>query len=308
MQPPWLTLKGSSSSSSESYFSKIETIGLYLSLSITIGGSISSLFSTAADLESSEENLASLNTFCLIHESHEEHENQQCLNVLSWNKKGEIEFDDVFLFDSQEEEGVGPFSMKIDQGEKVGIVCKISSGRLIFKSLLGLLEIENFKGKINIDGVDIRSISKSAILDSFVLLEGNTPLLKGSIRRNLDPFCLKTDEEIRDFIKKTSLSVIENLEAEISEQKKGKFSLQFPTRAERTSILLARIILQKPTILLIDFDQFSDAEEKLVVSCIMTHLTTTTVVGISRTMRSFDQFEKVYELQGNSLIPKSLSQ
>lgn len=95
-------------------------------------------------------------------------------------------------------------SFKIDAGEKVGIVGRTGAG----KSSLALAifrGLEADAGKILIDKTDIGLIGLQDLREAITIVPQDPTLFTGSLRSNLDPFELFTDEEIFAALRRVQL-------------------------------------------------------------------------------------------------------
>ncbi|KAI7349513.1 bile acid-transporting ATPase [Hortaea werneckii] len=114
----------------------------------------------------------------------------------NWPSKGSVEFigystryRDDFDFVLKN------LTFKIRPGEKVGVVGRTGAGKSSMAlALFRALEAE--QGKILIDDVDIGLVGLQDLRENIVMVPQDPTLFTGTIRTNLDPFGLFTDEEI----------------------------------------------------------------------------------------------------------------
>lgn len=95
-------------------------------------------------------------------------------------------------------------TFKIEPREKVGIVGRTGAGKSsLTLAIFRALEAES--GKILIDGVDIGMIGLQDLREAITIVPQDPTLFTGTIRTNLDPFDLYSDEEIFAALRKVRL-------------------------------------------------------------------------------------------------------
>ena len=168
------------------------------------------------------------------------------------NITGSIEFSHVtFSYSNDTQIILNDINVKINAGEKVAVIGKIGSGKTtILKLVMGLYQPNN--GSVLIDGANIQQIRPEDIRRQFGVVMQNTYLFSGSIRENI-AFGLDTvspreiDEAaniagVSDFTKKMN----NGLDYQLSEGGKDL------SGGQRQAIALARAIVRKPSIILLD--------------------------------------------------------
>ncbi|KAJ3103334.1 hypothetical protein HDU97_010239 [Phlyctochytrium planicorne] len=220
-----------------------------------------------------------------------------------WPTHGAIEFKHVTL--RYHRYGIAVLkavSFRFNPGEKIGIVGRSGSGKTTL--LVALMRIvDNIEGEIYVDGIDITTLSLSALRSRIAVIPQEPVLLTGTIRSNLDPFGVRTDEEVWKAVRDVHLGAkIEEmplkLNTPISENGRA-FSL-----AERQLFCVARAILMKTKIVVFDepttaADNDTDA---LIQSTIHENFEDATVIVLASRFRMIAQADRIIVMDGGKIV------
>lgn len=123
----------------------------------------------------------------------------------NWPSQGAVEFINYATRYRKDLEPVlRNVTFKISAAEKVGIVGRTGAGKSsLALALFRGLEAED--GKILIDGVDIGLIGLQDLREAITIVPQDPTLFTGTLRSNLDPFSLFTDEEIYTALRRVQL-------------------------------------------------------------------------------------------------------
>ena len=98
--------------------------------------------------------------------------------------KGDVAFEEVFFGYKPDQTIIHDFSAQAKAGQKIAIVGPTGAGKTtIVNLLMKFYEID--KGRITIDGIDIKNMKRSEVHDAFSMVLQDTWLFDGTIRENL---------------------------------------------------------------------------------------------------------------------------
>ena len=165
--------------------------------------------------------------------------------------RGDVRFEDVRFGYEPGRPVLRGLSFSIRAGETVALVGPSGAGKTTICSLLPrFYDVE--AGRISIDGIDVRSVTRASLRRQIGIVEQNVFLFAGTIRENVAYGRLgASDAEIIEAIRQARLDEMvgllpEGLDTEIGERG-AKLS-----GGQRQRIAIARIFLKNPPVLILD--------------------------------------------------------
>jgi ABC-type multidrug transport system fused ATPase/permease subunit len=252
----------------------------------------------------------------------------------NWPSQGAVEF---INYSTSYRKDLAPvlrnLTFKIGAREKVGIVGRTGAG----KSSLALAifrGLEADSGKILIDDVDIGLIGLRDLREAITIVPQEPTLFMGTIRSNLDPFNLYTDDQMFDALRRVHLigpdestsasaSLLlpptptirlpddEEASRPATPANKNVFlDLSSPvaesgnnlSQGQRQLLCLARALLKKPTLLVMDeatasIDYATDTKIQETIREL-----TSTIITIAHRLQTIVDYDKVLVLDKGELV------
>lgn len=164
--------------------------------------------------------------------------------------KGEIEFQDVWFAYEPDLWVLKGVSFRVEPGQTVAFVGATGSGKTTILSLL-CRNYDIQKGRILVDGVDIRNIKISSLRKHFGQMLQDVFLFSGTIRDNITLGLDATDEAVWQAAERVNaaqfIRKLPNGLAEEVRERGNNFSA-----GQRQLISFARTILHKPSVMIMD--------------------------------------------------------
>jgi len=241
-----------------------------------------------------------LDIVSLINIKHEQKFVKNSKNEKRFNFNEYIEFKDVtYKYPNSKNQNLKKLNFKIKLGEKVAILGKTGSGKSTVISLLcGLLD--GYKGKIFVDGLDIKKINFQEWIKNISYVPQEIFLSNDTIYDNIK--FLKNDTEVdkNELYRAADLATV----TEFAEQKENKFNTVVGDNGKNLSggqkqrVGLARGFLKKTKILILDeaTNQLDKKTEEKIYSNIKKNFPNITLIVITHDHNLLDFFDKVINL------------
>jgi ATP-binding cassette subfamily C protein LapB len=211
---------------------------------------------------------------------------------------GQVNFKEVeFSYPNSEQKVLNNVSLNFAPGEKVAILGKVGCGKTtLLKLILGLHHCTS--GSVLIDGANVQQLRSDDIRKNIGVVLQNPYLFSGTLRENI-AFGLDvvSDEEILEAAKiSCCLDFINKLEngfdyylSENGRELSG---------GQRQGLTLARAIVRKPKILLLDepTSSMDQSTEKLVIDNLNTYFSDQTVILVTHRMSLLKMVDRVIAL------------
>uniref|UniRef100_A0A0N4ZVZ5 ABC transmembrane type-1 domain-containing protein n=1 Tax=Parastrongyloides trichosuri TaxID=131310 RepID=A0A0N4ZVZ5_PARTI len=221
----------------------------------------------------------------------------------SWPSKGDIVCEKLRMrYRINMNLALDDVSLHVESNEKIGIVGRTGAGKSsICNALLQLYPLQN--GRIIIDSIDISDVDLKRLRSSLSVIPQEPVLFAETIRFNLDPRGIQTDEEIWDALEKTNLkSTVSSLPGGLDykiEENGSNFS-----SGEKQLLCLARAVLRKSKIIILDeptacLDEQTDA---IVQEVVNTTFQNCTLLLIAHRLGSVLNMDKILYMGDGKII------
>ncbi|OLY78875.1 Canalicular multispecific organic anion transporter 1 [Smittium mucronatum] len=218
-----------------------------------------------------------------------------------WPEIGNLNVDNLVVrYFKNTEPALKGVSLQIKGGEKIGVVGRTGSGKsTLASSLFRLIEPE--EGKIFIDEVNTRSIELLSLRKNISIIPQESILVSGTLRYNLDPNDIYSDDELWRAIELVNLKeVVGSKSLEMMVLNDGaNFSA-----GQKQLVCLARVILKKSKVLILDEATASVdlATEAIILNTIDKEFSDCTVITIAHRLETVVNCDKILYFDDGKVV------
>uniref|UniRef100_A0A8B9LR73 ATP-binding cassette, sub-family C (CFTR/MRP), member 8b n=1 Tax=Astyanax mexicanus TaxID=7994 RepID=A0A8B9LR73_ASTMX len=220
-----------------------------------------------------------------------------------WPKYGEIQIENLSVgYGSSLKPVLKRVNAHIKPGQKVGICGRTGSGKSSFSLALFRL-VDQFEGRIIIDGIDIAKLPLQTLRSRFSIIPQDPFLFSGTIRFNLDPERRATDRTLWEALEIAQLMPVVKalpggLDATVTEGGEN-FS-----QGQRQLFCLARAFVRKSSILIMDEATASIdmATESILQKVVLTAFGDRTVVNIAHRVHTILESDVVIVMKHGGIL------
>ncbi|KAJ7618244.1 P-loop containing nucleoside triphosphate hydrolase protein [Mycena polygramma] len=281
------------------------TLGLALSTLTSISDQLSSLVMSLSGLENAGVAISRIHEIAMLPEETDAAVSESASeSPLAPGAAPSLTFEDVHMqYSSELSSAIRNVSFHISAGQKIGICGRSGSGKssLIFAIFRGL-DQSLMAGEILLNGVDTQTIPLNTLRESLSLVAQHPVIWYSSVRDNLDPHNLHTDQEIWATLTQVGIgSAIMDLPDKLETMLEAEGSL---SSGQRQLLCLARALLRKRKFVILDEASSSlDLEtDKKIGEIICSEFADCTVLSIAHRIGTIIDFDIILVMEDGMLV------
>ncbi len=220
----------------------------------------------------------------------------------NWPENGKIEFKNYSTrYRPDTDIVLKNINFNVKGNEKIGIVGRTGSGKSTITLCLFRI-LEPVEGNINIDDIDITTIGLKKLRSNITIIPQDPAIFSGTLRYNIDPLNLVTDDEIKLVMSKIKFDYIINKNSAGLYQDIAENGSNLSV-GEKQLICICRAILRRSKIIVMDEATASiDFQtEEIIQNAINEIMKNSTVLTIAHRIKTIIKYDKILVLDNGEI-------